>query len=201
GLHNKTACRKCHTGGSKLISKSFERCSDCHKDVHRKQFAKRNDGACEGCHTVDGFTPAMFTTADHQETRFPLQGAHLAQPCIRCHKLSGKAKSEQYRKFHFSDVACASCHTNDPHLAQFTKSGPSRTCDHCHTQLEWGNLLFDHKSDATFKLDGAHEFLECSQCHKKNKKLKGSILYRPIEHECKSCHSAERLSQFKQVGS
>ncbi|MFX9469357.1 hypothetical protein ABTO43_20110, partial [Acinetobacter baumannii] len=65
----------------------FDRCADCHRDAHQGQLAGRPGGnACESCHKVEGFSPSTFTLADHQKGRYPLQGAHLAVPCVSCHR-------------------------------------------------------------------------------------------------------------------
>jgi len=60
GLHAGLQCEKCHAPGTKKSPLSHERCADCHADTHRDQFAARPDGgACESCHTVKGFAPAL----------------------------------------------------------------------------------------------------------------------------------------------
>ena len=102
GRHANVACAACHTGGdfAKYRDADLSRCTTCHRDYHEGQFADRKDaGACDACHTVQGFTPSRYEPAQHAATRFPLRGAHEAIPCGRCHEnieINGK-QSPRFR--------------------------------------------------------------------------------------------------------
>jgi hypothetical protein len=165
---------------------AFDACARCHRDPHAGQFAARADaGACDRCHDANGFVPARYTTADHAQTRFPLVGAHLAQPCVRCHKVDAFPTGERCRRFAFPSVACESCH-NDPHAGQFTAAAPVRACGDCHTVAAWSALDFDHDRDTNYKLEGQHRAVACALCHVEHS---GTVRYRSTPTTCEACHS------------
>lgn len=110
GRHRSVECAACHAGVSKVARRAFERCQDCHVDVHRTQFASSpSKGRCESCHNEGGFVPSTFTVADHAGTRFPLEGGHLALPCTSCH-VPIKDDVGTFRQYRMTDISCASCH-------------------------------------------------------------------------------------------
>jgi len=193
GRHASVACAKCHEGGSKFQAREFDKCSRCHEDVHRGQFAGRKDkGLCEGCHNVDGFVPALFTVDDHQTTRFRLDGAHLAQPCIACHKEVTQA-GKRYRQFVQEDRRCEACH-DDVHAGQFAGSKPAKGCDTCHGTSQWRDLSFDHDRDTSYRLEGQHRTVACGACHMQvSEGGRTFVRYKPIDPSCKTCHSKEGL--------
>jgi hypothetical protein len=120
GRHAALACAKCHIpkGADTVYKVKFERCTDCHQDIHREQFARAPYfNHCEECHTVGGFRPSTFTLARHQKTDYPLHGAHTAVPCAECHNESG-ARHTAAGLFRHGDRACTGCH-QDPHQGQF----------------------------------------------------------------------------------
>lgn len=83
-------------------------------DVHRGQFDNRpSKGRCEACHTKASFVPSTYTVEDHAKTHFPLEGAHLAVPCIICHK-EVTDEHGRYRLFVIADVRCVACHSEPP---------------------------------------------------------------------------------------
>jgi hypothetical protein len=193
GRHASVACEKCHRDNAKTKKLVFDRCEACHEDVHRGQFTRRADkGACEGCHSEDGFTPARFTVLDHEKTRYPLTGAHLAQPCVSCHK-EEKASGGVYHRYTFKETNCEACH-QDVHMAQFKKSKPVKDCETCHRTPAWNELVFNHDKDTTYPLEGAHRRVSCEGCHKTV--FKGTVeyvRYRRLDHACKACHAIENL--------
>ncbi len=188
GRHTAVACDKCHRSGTVLGPMKHDRCVDCHSDIHRGQFASRADGGkCEACHTVDGFLPALYTIADHQKTKFQLAGAHLAQPCIACHKTATDSKGE-YRVFTVEDFTCTGCHT-DIHRGQFAVGEPVRQCTDCHNIDDWHKLKFNHDSDTEYKLVGAHKRVKCDGCHTTVAIDGASVTrYRGLDTDCRSCH-------------
>ncbi len=102
GRHTRVDCAGCHRGESFWVAR-FGVCADCHADVHAGQFRGR---ACSDCHDERGFTPSRFDLEDHARTRFPLEAAHRAVPCVSCH--------EQVA------TACSGCHR-----APESEGGPS----------------------------------------------------------------------------
>ncbi|MDQ7051480.1 MAG: cytochrome C [candidate division KSB1 bacterium] len=194
GKHTEVACIQCHKSGDMTRPLAFQRCDMCHRDEHEGQFAHRRDGGrCESCHTVQGFLPALFSRQDHSQTRFALTGAHLATPCVACHKMRRGFKGRQIRNFTFASTECHACH-EDIHRGQFSKLKPVKACRECHFTTEWTELKFDHNRDSRFKLEGAHRQVACSDCHKRVRFKKWVfVLYRPINPGCKTCHGSKQM--------
>jgi hypothetical protein len=194
GLHAALACQKCHEPGAKKSPLAHEKCADCHADVHEGQFASRPDrGACESCHSVDGFLPALFSTADHENTRFPLVGAHLAQPCFACHPKETSGDGREYRVYAVPDRRCESCHS-DPHFGQFSASRRPKNCTGCHDMDGWTPVEFDHDVDSSYKLEGEHRRVSCGGCHVRVTSGGNTFIrYKPIDPSCKNCHADENL--------
>ena len=66
----------------------FAACTDCHRDAHVGQLGKKGtpQAACDRCHAVQGWVPVRFDLAEHlSKTKYPLEGAHVAVACDRCH--------------------------------------------------------------------------------------------------------------------
>lgn len=201
GLHIKVKCNKCHKTETKSISLDYNRCAVCHKDLHQKQFVKRNDGGkCKSCHNEQGFIPAMFTINDHAKTKFPLKGGHLAQPCVVCHKMrTDKINKKNYRNFVIDDKRCEACHV-DVHFGQFSKYKPIKGCEDCHA-IEAENMLsFNHNKDSAYPLIGAHKKVLCKGCHFEvlytgnlfpDRNTNKYTVYKPLEKNCKACHTSE----------
>jgi hypothetical protein len=88
-------------------------CAGCHEAPHGRQFAARRDrGACEGCHGVDAFTPASRFDHD-RDAAFSLRGAHAKVACAACHRRDGPAANAPivYRPL---SGKCESCHDKAP---------------------------------------------------------------------------------------
>jgi len=198
GMHQRVPCAKCHGSRKKKTRIPFANCSDCHKDVHQGQFADRSDGGrCESCHTVSGFVPATFDVAQHNQTDYPLTGAHLAVPCLACHRVINKGKVRQRRRFDFADVTCEGCHP-DIHKGQFIERIKAQGCESCHQTTSWAETLFDHDK-TRFPLRGEHVAVPCQECHKTvdaGTKM-ARTLFKPIETACKGCHDDSHAGQFQ----
>lgn len=195
GKHRSTDCASCHLPALPRAKRyrqlSFERCQDCHKDVHEGQFADRNDGACEACHGLAGFTPTAFGVELHKTSRFALSGGHEATPCAGCHTGKRPRLDWQIKK-----QACADCHEN-PHGAQFSAEMERGGCGVCHDALAWDvpNVAHD-----TWPLTGAHQKVRCEQCHsvsEADKRAGSGVSYRDAPRECEGCHEDVHLGQFR----
>jgi hypothetical protein len=174
GKHVRVECGKCH--GEATVDaqgkrsppdcrvRKFSACMDCHADAHDGQFRSRKDGgSCESCHSVDGFLPAAYTSADHGSSKFPLSGGHEAVPCARCHQAE-IVKAKSTRQFIWkSGPRCETCH-KDPHAGQFAHKRYSG-CDSCHNPKAWNILAFNH-DETKFPLTGKHSKVACVDCHK-----------------------------------
>jgi hypothetical protein len=194
GLHAGLECEKCHRVGTRKAPLAHDRCTDCHADIHRGQFAQRDDGGrCESCHDVFGFFPPQFTLADHQRTRFSLEGAHRAQPCTACHARAEDANGGSYVLFAIEDTGCVGCHT-DVHFGQFSAGHPAKDCTICHNLTYWSDVTFVHDRDSSYRLEGEHRKVDCGGCHVPVTVNDATFIrYKPIDPSCKSCHTREGL--------
>ena len=90
GAHTKQTCRDCHFNKEKTghANQKFAglatNCTNCHKDVHNKQFETNGITECKKCHNSDSFKPA--SKFDHSKTKFLLDGKHVNVACTKCHK-------------------------------------------------------------------------------------------------------------------
>lgn len=191
GLHQQVDCRDCHDGSFR-DPMEHDRCLDCHDDYHEGQFVVDNQNRdCNSCHSVfDQFTTTSFGFAEHEETEFPLEGAHMATPCFACHL------SEE--KWEFANIghSCVDCH-DDIH-AEFISSNyyPEQDCKSCHNSELWSDVSFDH--DLTeWPLDGKHLGISCRSCHFEENS-DGSFVqnFNNLETSCNHCHENVHGSQF-----
>jgi hypothetical protein len=143
GGHQRVSCDRCHGGkgrsarepAMRAAAVSFHprhgRCADCHASAHGAQLAGRSDGGtCESCHTVERFAPSTFTVARHEETGFPLRGAHEDAACGSCHGMSFAPSSRGSSPtdlgsagipFRLAHARCVECH-RDPHAGRFERA-------------------------------------------------------------------------------
>ena len=170
GAHATVACDKCHTkpGGGALPKPAFGACRDCHAPAHGTQLASRSDrGACETCHTVNGWRPSTFTVAEHAGLRFPLEGRHKDVECRACHPVAAAMTQELGSakvQLAWPDAACERCHV-DPHQGRWANLAGG--CRSCHNLQSFHNAGVDVAMHAKFSypLEGAHRALPCVACH------------------------------------
>jgi hypothetical protein len=206
GRHAEVKCEQCHIpkGKDTLFRITQTQCSACHEDVHRGQFlAAPYENRCEQCHSVQEFQPAHFTLARHQQTAFPLTGAHLAVPCGQCHQEQPRGSLVSV-KFRFEDLSCTECH-NDPHSGQFREQmaarradGRAAGCTACHTTVQWTELKgFDH-ARTPFPLLGAHRAVACIDCHRppNQERTLEHVSFRAVPVQCSGCHNDPHAGQF-----
>ncbi len=200
GKHFAVACAKCHQAGQSAQGLRFANCRDCHSDFHHGEFAQRaSKGNCEECHNVAGFTPARFMMAQHEQTDYPLRGAHQAVPCLACHQRSnGQATPEL--QFVFNSTRCVGCH-KDPHRGQVDKLVAVDGCELCHSIETWNRVNYDH-SKSNFALEGKHVRVACNKCHADlaNTSDRGLVKFTGIRTDCQSCHQDMHNSQFANDG-
>lgn len=190
GKHTSVKCESCHTReGQFVLDESFDNCSDCHSDYHQGIFQKTGQEiSCDQCHSVRGFFPPLFGVFEHRMTRFPLDGAHLAQPCFFCHQ------QQDVAVYRWEPLACNSCHTTI-HGDQFsTFKQPGSWCESCHLTSGWSKLSFDHET-TQFPLRGKHQGLDCSVCHLS---VAAIVQYENINSNCHSCHWDVHSKQFEE---
>lgn len=172
GSHAELTCGQCH---SSLIFKDVDnQCFQCHQDVHQQSLGMN----CERCHTNQTWLITGITNI-HQDSRFPLLGAHRLADCEQCHINSNPFVFEPL------SVECYACH--QPEYAQTSQpnhlvSGFSEDCSECHTVFtpNWEGSFNHH----FFPLDQAHHLPECTDCHNPTD-------YTGLQSECISCHELD----------
>lgn len=194
GRHVTLKCTQCHNAeqGRKGLRLAHALCTDCHQDFHQGAFRTKRGGDCAQCHTEHGFSPSTYAIFAHQQSKFVLQGAHLAVPCSRCHT---RSDDEGRPVFHFASLKCETCH-RDPHRGQFKKEMANVSCGACHSNSDWKKPSFDHAKTG-FTLVGKHGSAKCESCHKT--KLKGKpdgASYARLSQRCESCHEDAHAKQF-----
>lgn len=197
GKHAAVTCDKCHVPGKGRQTLKFAACRDCHTDFHRGEFAKRESkGACEECHTVYGYSPAKFLLSQHDQSSYPLRGAHRAVPCDACHRRTLPQTQTAAFQFRFQSVQCLMCH-NDPHRGEVNKFVDDKGCEHCHAVDSWRQVTFDH-GVTKFSLEGKHRAVDCRKCHSgKSRKTGETILTMTgARSECSACHADVHRGQF-----
>ena len=174
GAHVTVTCAQCHVGGR--FTGTPTDCMSCHESAFRSTTNPNHLAAgfstnCQACHTTQQWRGARF---EHNQTRFPLTGAHINVNCAQCH-VGGV--------FIGTSSACISCHrpafhntTNPNHVA----AGFPQDCTVCHTTTQWRGAKFDH-SGTRFPLTGAHVSVTCLQCHAGN-------TFTGTSTQCISCH-------------
>jgi len=137
-------------------------CYSCHQadyeDVDDPDHAANNyPHDCTICHSTSGWDEVTF---DHNQTDFPLTGAHTSTSCEQCH-IGGQ--------FEGTPTDCYFCHEADYNGTQdpnHTAAGFPQDCALCHTTFNW-DAQFDH-DDLYFPIySGRHrnEWDRCSDCH------------------------------------
>lgn len=190
GRHQYIECKACHK--KSLTTKlKFSNCTDCHTDYHKGQF--RREGAepdCKECHSLEGFKSSLYTIENHNKSTFQLTGAHLATPCISCHK--------KEMEWSFRDIGkrCIDCHENIHQNKISPKFLPDQNCEACHSVSKWREITFDHKG-TSFPLTGKHETVSCRKCHIKEATGVTGQWFSGEAKKCLDCHADIHAGQFE----
>lgn len=165
GAHAELICSSCHETGARHADAPGS-CSACHeaKDPHRGQLG----ADCGTCHSPAGWDQTEF---DHATTAFPLTGGHAQLQCASCHADA---------RFETAGTQCIDCHRLDDTHA----GNRGSACESCHTTETW-HAEFDHAAATGFALQGAHQSLECNNCHVSEPEYEG------LAADCGSCHSGD----------
>lgn len=176
GAHRATTCISCHE--NQVFKGIATACLACHRDEYLAVADPSHVGlnfptTCELCHSTVAWENASF---DHNQSRFPLTGAHARQTCVSCHfdnVYTGKS------------TECVSCHRdqytsaqNPNHLA----NGFPEQCQQCHSTSAWQPSTFNH-DQAYFRIySGKHrnKWSQCAQCHP----TPGAF----VDFTCLTCH-------------
>jgi hypothetical protein len=159
-------------------------CNTCHKDVHEARFGLD----CAECHTENDFHQLRNTGAfNHNLTRFPLQGKHVAVDCKKCH--TGESMTDP-----LPHNTCATCH-QDYHKSQFaTALAAAPDCAKCHSVegFEESSFSLEQHAQSAFPLEGAHVATPCFACHRKEERWE----FRQIGQRCADCHKDVHQGQI-----
>ena len=215
GAHATIPCSACHAAkrlglrplGNDLTAGSARvairppetTCADCHADPHAWRSRGVAAPPCNACHTTRAFRPTTMDAARHASTGYPLEGAHRAAPCVACHRQADRpragstliAAGARVPPLHLDSVpsTCAGCHT-DPHGGRFD-SVANGACDGCHTLDAFAPAArFDHDRIARFPLEGAHQRVACTSCHRQplGRAAGTPLVYGGLSRKCESCH-------------
>ncbi|MFN3875486.1 MAG: hypothetical protein ACK4L7_06205, partial [Flavobacteriales bacterium] len=109
------------------------------------------------CHDETSWGNATF---NHNNTAFPLHGAHTQASCIECHA-NGYAGTP---------TACSACHMADYNTAtgpNHVAAGFPTDCAQCHTENAWEPSTFNHDGQYFPIYSGEHdnEWNTCADCH------------------------------------
>jgi hypothetical protein len=166
--HNDVTCGECHSQ-----TNYQPQCLSCHLDDFNDGHDPGDPTDCWGCHSTYNWD----SNFDHNNTDFPLTGAHLAISCLDCH--SGGYQG--------TPTECIACHqtnynntTNPDHEALMLPSD----CDQCHTtNMGWQPATFPIHNQY-FELLGAHvNITNCDDCHSGN--------FNNTPNQCIDCHQNE----------
>ncbi len=199
GKHMEVDCRECHTERYS-VAIDFSACKNCHDDYHRGEFAAENNVSpdCVECHSLEqGFDYSLYTIEQHQESSFPLEGAHLATPCFVCHI------SEEEDRWKFRDIGleCVDCH-QDIHEGYISEEYyPENDCAICHINDTWASVDFDHNL-TEWALEGKHQEVDCRDCHFLLAEVEGEYTqsFNDLNNDCIQCHENVHDTQFEIEG-
>ena len=174
--HEDVTCEKCHAPSEAWAERHPGRkaneCRSCHADPHGGQFDRGPYAAqgCVSCHATTRFAPHEFDQKRHAATSFPLDGGHAEAACEQCHL---QLEADAPRRFRGTSVRCEQCHA-DAHEEAFAEhapvlaANPRGTCAECHGTGSFAKVdhaAFDHGRWAGFVVFGAHEQVDCVDCH------------------------------------
>ena len=173
------ACSDCHTDQNNYAK--FE-CINCHEHNQNSMDDKHRgvDGyiysseACFSCHP-NGDGEGAF---NHNQSNFPLTGAHGGEDCSSCH-LNGYTNTS---------TECFSCHENNFNGTtnpNHTQLSFSNNCSDCHnTETGWQLTAFPIHNNF-YELLGAHLEVQsdCFDCHKDDYNIQKDI--------CLDCHISD----------
>ena len=177
GSHQDVSCVACHP--TLVFSEAETECMSCHTDVHQQTVGFD----CGRCHTANSWIVENITKI-HQQSRFPLLGAHMTADCYDCHQ------SASLLTFEPLGVECVDCH-RDEYLAttnpNHVESNFSIDCMECHQMnaFAWTGSSFTH---TFFPLTLGHAINDCRECHGEGND------YSNLSPDCFLCHKADYIA-------
>lgn len=191
GAHATLDCTACHINGR--FAGTPADCFGCHSTDFNGTTSPNHPKAgistqCQTCHSTTAWIPATF---DHNNTSFPLTGAHTTVLCSSCH-------TDNYAGT--LPTACYGCHAQDYNSTATLGGGvPNhvaanfpQNCTTCHSIVSWLAGAFDHNTTA-FPLTGAHTTVACTTCHTDN--YAGTL-----PTACYGCHTQDFTGTASMAG-
>ncbi len=190
GKHIEVDCIECHPIETRdgaefqvFTGMAFDNCVACHEDVHDNVLGSD----CKQCHNEQSFTSTRtLRRFNHNQTNFPLNGAHQQVNCADCHNMELELSQLFQDQLGIANNDCVSCH-EDIHD---NKLGTN--CAECHNEQSFksvGTDEFNHNL-TNFPLLGQHQSVDCAQCHSENKTD-------PVAHQtCVTCHEDYHQGEF-----
>jgi hypothetical protein len=88
---------------------------------------------------------------------------------------------------------CSSCH-EDIHAGQFSSAAGPSDCTRCHQTQKWVPSEFNHETQSSYKLTGAHRNVRCGLCHSETTARAGKkiVVYKGVPRECSACHQFDK---------
>lgn len=182
GAHAALQCAQCHTNNNYKLTSTA--CVTCHLTDYNNAVTPVNHiqlgypTTCDVCHDTVAWTDAFF---NHNNTGFPLTGAHTTVPCAQCHV------NNNYTTV---PTDCYSCHkadyqsTSNPNHAA---AGFPTTCQTCHTTASWAGATFNH---TWFPINHGNSGGVCSVCHTNSSNY--------AVFQCTNCHTQTQTAQQHQ---
>ena len=115
GQHVTASCDGCHPVNETPAGLAVQQftdisleCATCHRDdsPHEQQF---EGASCDTCHDSHSFFVEVF---DHDNTRFPLDGAHEGVACSSCHQTEKNTQGLDFVRYKPLKMECQDCHDN-----------------------------------------------------------------------------------------
>jgi predicted CXXCH cytochrome family protein len=181
GAHAGLQCSQCHINNNYNLTSTA--CVSCHlKDfqgtTNPNHISSGFPQQCQVCHSTTAWIPASF---NHNNTPFPLTGAHGTVPCASCHV------NNNYTTL---PTDCYSCHkadyngtTNPNHVA----AGFPTTCTTCHNTTAWIPANFNH---TYFPMNHGGANGVCATCHTNSNNY--------AVFTCTNCHTKPNTDQRHQ---
>jgi hypothetical protein len=184
GFHATMPCAGCHTSATTYNGSLPTTCIGCHQADYNGTTNPAHAAAgfpttCNTCHTMTDWTGATF---NHNNTPFPLTGAHTSVACTKCHVNN---------VFAGTPTDCYSCHkadytgTTNPNHAT---AGWPTTCATCHTTTAWLPATLPSSYHTFFPLNHGNANGVCTTCHTNSSDY--SVF------TCTGCHGGNNAANF-----
>jgi len=178
GNHLTAECAQCHTRYVDLYFEPLDvECIACHSNDYYSTQNPNHVSAgfstdCQNCHSI---TASEWSAISVVHDFFPLIGGHAVSDCFACHEQGGN--------FTGLSSECISCHQVDFNsAANHLSQGYPTECEICHNSTAWNQVNFNH-NNTNFPLLGAHQNVNCSDCHESG--------FAGTTTDCFDCHQAE----------